>query len=213
MAIFAVPVTKAKGVVEIDTGNVPEDVYREAVFQGLKVLVNRGASTLKKEDFNDDEAYRAAATEVANKQVAAILAGDIKPSGAPKTVKASRDVMVEARRLAKEMVKDYIRNVMKQRPSHYSPKEMTRLTERVLQDQPSIIETARANIEARTAKPLEINLGTDLAPDPARVEKAKATAAARAKKNKTTDAGTLSATQAGKAKPRAKGDAPRPQAH
>ena len=41
-----VPVTKAKGGIEIDTGMLPEHVYREIIIQGCKVLINRGMTKL-----------------------------------------------------------------------------------------------------------------------------------------------------------------------
>ena len=109
MAVVQVPVTKGKGVVEVDTEKLPDDVYTEIVMQGLKTLVNRGMTKVTIKDLGSDDEVRKEAAIIAQKNVEKIYAGDIKFSGKATKTKVSGVVQTEAMRIAKERVKDALR--------------------------------------------------------------------------------------------------------
>jgi hypothetical protein len=77
----------------------------------------------------------------------------------------------------------------------------------MLANDPSIIETAKANLAARASVPIKVDLSALIHADPELVRKADAKAA-KAKADK-----PLSAKQAGKVAPRDKGAKPTAQAH
>jgi hypothetical protein len=204
-----VPITKGKGIVEIDTEAIPVEVYKEALLLGLKELANRGMSKLTKASFNGDEAALAeAAMKQAEKNVEAINSGDIRFSGKKAKTGESAAVMTEARRLAKALIKDAIK-ANGEKISHYEPKEITALANAYLAEDTSLIEQAKANLEERAKAPtlekLKSVVATGLKASPKLVAKAEA---AKSKKKE-----TLSKTQAGKVAPRVKPKGSQPTAH
>lgn len=196
--LLKVPVTKSKGFVEIDVNKLPEDVYREVVLQGLKVLINRGMSKVTKAEYPVDTELAAKAQDVAQKNVEAVLTGKIKFSGGVKSKKASGEVMTEARRIARAKVKDALK-ANGEKPSLYSAKAITEAANALIEADPSILETAKANIEARKEAPasVKIDIKSLIKPDPKLVAKA-----AKDKADKSTQ---LSAKQAGMTGKRSKG--------
>lgn len=205
--LMRIPVVKAKGgFVEIDTASLPDDVYAEALLQGLKVLVNRGTSKVTKETYPVEAELQAKAMEVANEQVELIKTSKIKFTGAAKAkTKESGKVMTEARRLARNVVKDAIK-ANGGKISHYEAKDITAAANELLKSDPSLIEQAKANLEALEKTPSHtVDIGTLISVS------AKKVAASEAKKAKEKADRPLSAKQAGKTKPRAKA-APQAQA-
>lgn len=197
MAILSVPITKGKGVIDIDTSAIPEDVYAEALLQGLKVLLNRGASKITKETYPVEDELKAAAMSKAQEQVELVMTSKIKFTKDKSSNKSSGEVMTEARRLAKNIIKDEMKRAGI-KISHVEPKEITAAANDLLKADPSLIETAKANLEARKATPVsdKINIKALIKESPALVAKAEA------KKAKDKANRPLSKTQAGKAKPR-----------
>lgn len=192
---LAIPVSKGKGNVTLNTDELPEAVYKEALVQGLKVLVNRGMTKLTKDGFKTEDEYNAAAMAKANENVEAIKAGKIRFMGtkAPKAVGGA--VMTEARRLARNIVKD----AMKRegiKVSYVEASEITKAANALLTAQPDLIEQAKANIEERSKVKIDALQG--IIGSIPQSEKRKA-AAERAKAEKASQA---SATQAGKTKQR-----------
>lgn len=207
MAILQVPVTKGKGFIEINTDDIPEAVYAEVILQGLKVLVNRGASKITKENHPDEATLKAEAMIQAEKQKTELLSvdaegkynGSIKLTGGKAKSKESGAVMTEARRLAKNLVKD----MMKEKGikiSHVDAKDITAAANELLSEMPDLIETAKSNLAAREAIPIagKIDIKSLIKVNPKKVAAAEAKKAAD-KANK-----PLSKTQAGKTKPRPK---------
>lgn len=195
MALMQVPCTKSKGTVEIDTDAIPADVYAEALLQGLKVLVNRGASKITKETYPDADELKVAAQAKAEEQKVAIMSSQIKFSGSAKVKKASGAVMTEARRLAKNLVKDEIKR-KGGKISHYDAKEITKAANAYLEQDPTLIEMAQANLAERDKTDVgsKIDLSALIQPSPKRV------AEAEAKKAKAKKDAPLSAKQAGMTK-------------
>jgi len=198
MAILQVPITKGKSFLEVDTStDLSDEVYAEALLQGLKVLLNRGASKITKETYPVETDLRTAAMEKATEQLEMVKAGTIKFTGSKAKSKESGAVMTEARRLAKNIIKDEMkRNGIK--ISHVEPKEITAAANELLAADPEIIETAKANLEARQATPVKIDIKSLIKESPKLIK------AAEEKKAKAKAERPLSKTQAGKAKLRTK---------
>jgi hypothetical protein len=197
MAILTIPVTKSKLTLDVDTNGLPEEVYAEALLQGLKVLLNRGTTKITKETYPVESDLRAAAQAKAEEQLAACMDGTIKLTGSKSKTKESGEVMTEARRLAKNIIKDEIKREGG-KISHYEPKEITAAANELLANDPSIIETAKANLEARKATPVKMDLKSILHTSPKKIKEAEE------KKAKAKANAPLSKTQAGKVKARAK---------
>lgn len=200
MAVMQVAVTKSKGFVEIDTEQLPDDVYAEALLQGLKVLLNRGMSKITKAELGSEDTVKAEAQVKAEKNKEAILKGDIKFTGG-KAKKASGVVMTEARRLAKNLVKDEMKRAGI-KVSHVEAKEITKAANAYLDstEGAGLIAKAEANIAEREKVNVAgvIDIKALIKESPALVAKAEA------RKAKPKDNNQLSAKQAGmtlKAKP------------
>lgn len=201
MAILQVPITKAgkTAYIEIDVDAIPPEVYTEVVLQGLKVLANRGASKITVAKLEGEELAKAqqAAMDQGHKQIAAILDGTIKLTGSKSKTKASGAVMTEARRLAKNLVKD----MMKEKGikiSHVDAKTITSAANELIDAMPELIAQAEENLKAREAIPTagKIDISALIKVNPSKV------AAAEAKKAKDKANAPLSAKQAGKTKAR-----------
>jgi hypothetical protein len=212
MTILNVPVTKGKGTVSVDTDTAPENYYKAALEQGFKVIVNGGASKIVAPSDKTDEAamakYHEAAMAKAQERVAAMMAGTLKLGRASASKGPSGEVMTEARRLARNLVKDAMK-AAGLRVSHYKASEITEAANQMLADTspsddnpkglgPWLIEQATSNIEKRKEKPASAAIISAMKADPALVAKAEAEKAAK-KTNKV----PLSALQAGKVAPRA----------
>ena len=198
MAILQIPITKAKGFIAIDTETTPDDSFKEALFQGYKVLLNRGASKITKASTKDEEELKTLAMEMAQKQLELINASKIKFTGVGKEKKLSGAVNTEAMRLARNLVKDEMKKAGI-KISHVEASEITKAAKEVLASEngASIIEMAKANLEERSKVPVASTIISGIKISEKKVK------AAEAKKAKD----QLSAKQAGKVKVRAKAHA------
>lgn len=206
MAVLNVPVTKGKGTVEIDTDKIPEDVFAEAMLQGLKVLVNRGTSKITKESYPQEDELKTAAMAKAAEQVELIMTSKIKFTGQKKAAGVSGAVKTEAMRLARNLVKDEMKRAGI-KVSHVKSAEITAAAKELLDAEigKTLIETAKANLEARS----QVDLSSVIKIKDLVHEDAGLVAKAAERKAKS---GTLSAKQAGKVKTRAKGEGARAEA-
>lgn len=200
MPVMNVPVTKAKAMIEVDTDKLSDDVLREIYLQGLKVLLNRGASKITAATIADEDTRKSEAMLAAEKQLEAIYAGTIKFTGG-KAKKASGAVMTEARRIAKALIKDDLK-ARGFKISHYEASDITKAANVLLDSDQGkeIIAQAEANLQERSKTPVGIDVSAIISESPKLVEKAEA---AKAKKKS-----QLSAKQAGmttKRKPQAAG--------
>lgn len=151
MSTVQIAITKAKGkFVEFDTDDIPEDVYAYALKLGLKQLVNRGTSKLVKGD-------EAGAVELAKRQVEAIKTGKVRMVGGERS-KVAGVVKTEAMRLARNAIKDEIKR-QGYKISSYEAKEITEAAKTLLEQDPSLYETAEANLKARQEAKPKIELG------------------------------------------------------
>lgn len=211
MALMQVPITKGKANIEIDTDSIPEDVYAEALLQGLKVLLNRGASKITKEAYPNETEMKAAAMAKAEEQLKLVQTSKIKFSGKSAAKKASGAVMTEARRLARNLIKDAMK-AEGIKVSHVEASEITKAANALLEDKEQgakLIAQAEANIAERS----EVKVTTGLVQSIKISDKKVAAAADKAAKAKAAKASApLSATQAGKTATRQKGQKAQPTA-
>ena len=193
------------GEVSVDTAKLPDDVYKEALLQGLKVLAERAMSKITKEAYPVEDERKAAIKAKAEANIQDMYDGKTKLTGQPKSKKASGAVMTEAMRLARNLVKDAMK-ANKIKISTVKASEITAAAKALIEADPSIVTTAEANIKARQATPIKIDITKLVHADPELVRKDEEKKA-KAKADK-----PLSAKQAGKVAPRAKGAKPAPQA-
>jgi hypothetical protein len=202
--LVQVALKNSAGIIEVDTAKLPDDVYREALMQGLKVIAERGMSKITKANIPDEAARRDEIKAKALANVQEMYDGKTKITGAKTAKKASGAVMTEAMRLARNLVKDAMK-ANKIKISTVKASEITKVAKQLLDSDASIIATAEANIKAREATPIKLDINALIHADPELVKKAEAKAAAdKAAK-------PLSKTQAGKVAPRAKGAKPQAQ--
>ena len=189
--MLKVPVVKGKSYLEINTAELPDHVYREALLQGLKLLLNRGQTKLTKEAYPEPEDLKAKAMEVAGETLDNMYAGKIRiAGGAAKADKVPREVMTEARRIARNLVKEELKR-SGVKVSYVESSEITKAANALLAADPDIVKQAQDEVEKRAQKKVKI----DIASIPISQKKVKA--AEERKKDK-----TLSAAKAGKVQTR-----------
>ena len=201
ITVVNVPITQGKTTMAVTLADIPDDVYQEALLQGLKVLLNRGASKITKETYPNAEELKAAAVAKAQEQLELVNTSKIKFTGGKKKSGTTGAVMTEARRLAKALVKDELKRAGI-KISHVEASEITKAANLYLESEhgTALIEKAKANLAEREKVSIgdTIDVSTVIHISPELVAKA------NAKKAK---GGTLSAKQAGKVAKRAKGEA------
>jgi hypothetical protein len=206
-SVITIALKNGAGTVDVDTSALPDDVYREALMQGLKTIAERAMSKITKEAYPNEAERKAAIHAKAEANIADMYAGKTKITGKAAAEKPKGAVMTEAMRLARNLVKDFMKS-KKIKISTVKASEITKAAGVLLDKDPSIIETAKANLAARAAQPITVDLSALIHADPALVAKADA------KAKKAAADKPLSKTQAGKVAPRAKGAKPKakPQA-
>lgn len=192
--IMEIVITKAKRALQVNTRDIPAEMFTDIVYRGISEILNSGMSKLTVKDLEGDE-LEEVQTQIyakAEENLKALYAGEIKPKGSRgkgKAAKIPAEVKTVAMRLARDLVKDQIR-ADGEKPSHYKPSDITKWAKDLLEADASLIEMAKAEVEARKAIPVKISLA-GLKPDAKLVQKAEE---AKAKRKATK---TLSATQAG----------------
>lgn len=199
MSIVQVDVTKAKKQIEMDTDKLPQAVYEYALTLGLKHLMNQGNTKITKTQYPKPEELQAKAWEAAQTRLEQIYAGKIRIMGG----KGSSDkvpgvVMTEARRIARNLVKDEMKK-QKIKVSYVAASEITKLANALIAANPAIVEQAKESIAARE-KQIEGITGLEAVKavpiDPKKVEAAEAA--------KTAAQNIASAAKAGQVVPRSK---------
>lgn len=193
MGIMQISVTKAKKDIDVDTEKLPDAVYQEALRQGIKHLMNSGNTKITKTTYPNPEELQAKAWEAAEARLEALYAGKIRIVGAKSDDKVPGVVMTEARRIARNLVKDEMKR-QKIKVSYVPASEITKLANALIAQNPAIVEQADAAIKARD-KQIEGITGLDaiksIAIDPKKVAKAEAEKAARASQASAAKAGQV----------------------
>jgi len=158
MAILSIPITKAGTAMEINTDDFNENIYAEIFAAGLKVILNARQSAIKVKDVVGDELAKAqaAAIKIAEKNLADLVSGKARKTRDASAAKVPSAVITEARRLAKEVIKNEIR-AAGMKISHVDASEITKLANELIARDNSYIAQAEANISARVTviDPLE----------------------------------------------------------
>lgn len=198
-----IPVTKAKATVEVCIDDLPTDVYKEVMIQGLKHFMNQGMGDIKVTGLKDKDLVTAQklALDVAEENTEKLYSGKIRMSKGTRT-KIAGAVKVEAMRLARLVVKQAIKDDGG-KVSHYSAKQISEAAQLWLEsteEGADCLKEAEANIKKRdeTQAKAKIDL-SGIKPDEELVKKAEAKAEA-AKKEKEAKA-TRKAPVPGKKKP------------
>lgn len=214
MALVKVEVTKGKGVVEINTDDIKDEaVYAEIFMAGLKDYVNKSMSKITRRDIPDEEERKFEAMRIAQKNVDLLLSGILPGRAKAKSSKASGKVMTEARRIAKQMVKDAMK-AEGIKVSHVDASEITAAANELIEADPDIIKLAEQNVlEAAQAAEKAKEKGTNIAAIAAKIRINPTKKAAAEKKAAGEKAAkVLSAKQAGMVATKAKTGSPKVQA-
>lgn len=199
MATLNIPVTKAGTTLSVDTDSLPEEAFRSVVEAGLKALLNLGMSKILTKGLEGDQlsAAQAAALAKATENLDNLKAGKVKKGRATAKDangnKVSGPVMTEARRLAKEVVKNEIR-AAGMKISHIEASVITKAANELIAADPSFIAKATENLESRSQVKSAVDISALVHESPKLIAKAE-----KAKAERKTQ---LSAKQAGKVAPR-----------
>lgn len=208
MTAIDIPIVKGKTVRTHELDEYPQEVYLEALKLGFKELYNRGMSQVTKKAYPDAEELQAKANEIAEQNHENIMAGKIRFMGGAAKSKVSGVVMNEARRLARNAVKDGLRE-SGWKVSTIPASEITRLANELLagDDGPGYVEEAKNNLDERAKKAAKVAGAIDL--KTVKVSD-KLVKAAEEKKAKAKAAAGTSAKQAGMVQARSRGQGTRP---
>lgn len=211
MAILQIPISKGgKGAFfAVDTNDLDEafdsnpDLMTQVITEGLKTILNSRMS--KATEFPAPTKLEGADLEEAKSKALAKAAenyDDFKAGKLSKKSKAAttekKEVLTEALRLAKEVVKDKLK-ANKVRISTVAAKDITAAAKALLEaDRDTFVEKAKANLSERSATPSAIDILALVKPDPKLVAKAEREKAEKKQER------SLSAKQAGIPKARGK---------
>lgn len=180
-----VPVVKAttKGApasIEVCWDHLPGDVMKEAIVQGLKVIINRGAGPDSGANKATEEG-RETAMKLALANVQKLYEGKIRMTAASRT-KVSGALKTEAMRIARAIIRDAIKD-SGAKISHYKPKAISEAAAKLLESErgKEVWAAAKKALEERakeeTGLKKEVSgLIAGLQPDEELVKKAKAKA-------------------------------------
>jgi hypothetical protein len=205
--IHSVTVTKAKQELLVNTGDLPAEAFNEIIALGLKTWLNKGMGDVKTKDLEGEALAKAQAEALkfANENLAKLLSGEFKKS-ASKAAKVAGKVMTEAKRLARNFVKDQLKRAG-HKVSHYPAAEITKAAVALIEADGNWVKMATESLDQAAQQKSTIDISA-IKVDPKLVDKA------NAKKKGGEGKKPLSATQAGitavRAKPTPGGQGPRP---
>jgi len=177
MPEYRIPIAKAKGkfvTISTDEGSLPDEVYTYAMYLGLKALMNRGMTTIKRETFASAAAYETAIMEAAEKQKTMALEGKTRIVGMGKSASAKKSdpIHTEAVRLAKKYAREQVKaqneliedRAARTKLSTISAAEWTRTAEAYISnDQDTWYAAARDSLAKAAVNPTK---GIDFMPQP-----------------------------------------------
>ena len=149
-APITVAIPKSKDTISFNPDDLNDAAYRHLLELGAKVYLNSRMTKITIAELGDEDTVKKEALIRANENLEALLAPDFvgKTKGA-KAGKVSGAVRTEAMRLAKNIVKDELKRAGL-KISHYPASEITEAAKGLLEQDDSLIEMAKANLEART---------------------------------------------------------------
>ena len=177
--MLSIPITKTKTAtgfktLEVDPNEFTDEVFQYLLAEGLKAVLNSrmtkvGAVT--KLIGKELEKAHADAMAIAQENLDDLKAGKIKHTRGKSKSTIPTIVRAEAMRLAKTAIKDAVR-AQGYKPSHFSEKAYTALAKERIEADPSFIDQARENIEARKTPQFKLELNiADLGPQVSKSKK------------------------------------------
>lgn len=214
MNVFEVAVAKAgkDAKLTVDVSALTDEMYELVMAEGLKTILNSrmskvGPVTKYAKEGKVDELTKAQdlALKIATDNLSKLLAGETKAKSKAAKSDLPREIITEARRIARDIVKNQIR-AAGGKPSHYSAKDITAAADEFIKNDPSIVEDAKEALAKRTSNKPTVDIKSLIHESPTLVAKAKA-------KSEANKAPGLSAKQAGMVPTRKKGQAPQHTSH
>lgn len=197
--VFEVPITKGgdKAFIQFDVSVLKDEDYALVMAEGLKAVANARMSkvgAVTKLAGKELEDANALAMKIAAENLDKLVKGETKVRGKAKsTSDIPREVQTEARRQAREVVRNEIKRAGG-KISQYAAKDITAAADQLIASDPSFVEKARVTLEARANLTSAIDISAIVKADPKKVAKAAEAKASR----------PLSKTQAGIVAPRKK---------
>jgi len=174
--ILTVAVSKGRsGEIEVDTAKLAEYIYINVLKEGSKAHVNKGMSTIKKENFKTLGEFQAAVMAKAKANLQAMYDGTMVIRGSKKK---GDGVAPEVMKLARDFARTIVKQEAKKKGFKVSlikPAVITKHANALLQLRPELIEKAKAQIaeaQADTDEQGGIDFGADFGEDPELVAKA-----------------------------------------
>jgi hypothetical protein len=163
MTILQIPVPKAKASITINTDDLHDDMFTYALFLGLKSILGRGMTDVKRENFATSDAYEAEALRIANTKKDELLANETRMVGlkAGKTSGKNTPLMAEMMRLAKIHAKSQAK-ATGLKLSSYSAAEWTRAAKVYIDADPDFWKATATDSLARTS--VTPTVGVDFVP-------------------------------------------------
>lgn len=184
---YEVPIPKAgKGqTVKIHSGDLNDEIVRQAMAEGLKVLLNRKMTKVTKAEMPNDAERQEAALEIAKQNAQDLLDGKIKARASAAKAPAGVSGKVAKRALdnARQAIKDQIRRDGG-KISLIKPSKITEAARKLLEARPHMLQKAADELAAIEAMGKEATIDvSDIPTDEGLVKaelKKKATAKAKA---------------------------------
>lgn len=200
-----VAISKGKEILSFNPDDLSDAAYRHLLELGAKAYLNSRMSKITIAALKDEATVKSEAMLRANENLEKLVDPDFKsPTKGAKASKVTGAVKTEAMRLARNIIKDEIKR-SGGKIAHYPTAEITAAAKELLEQNDSILETAKANVEARTA--LAVGEGDKLSAITKKIKTSDVLVKkAEAKRVKAKADKPLSAKQAGmttKAKPKA----------
>jgi hypothetical protein len=190
--VLRIPVVKGKTYLEVLPDDMPIHVYTEALVLGFKQILNRGQTKVTKEAYPEPEALKAKAMEIAEATLENMYAGKIRVAGGTsKSDKVPREIMTEARRIARNLVKEELKR-SGVKVSYIESSEITKAANALLASDPDILAQAEEEVEKRAKTKVKI----DISSIPVSEKKVKAAEARKADKTLSAAKTTKVATRA-----------------
>jgi hypothetical protein len=186
---FSVPIAKAgkDATITVDVKLLNDEMYALVMAEGLKAILNArmtskaGPGAVTKLSGKELEDAQGRAMKIATENLDKLFKGEIKAKGT-KAAKSDlpREVQTEARRIARELVKNVIRDAGL-KPSRVAAKDITSAADAMIagRDGPDIIAKALENLDSRANLKSTIDVSAFVKEDPKLVAKAAKDAAER----------------------------------
>lgn len=162
MTTFNIKVTKAKQALEVVWEELPDAIKLRIIEEGLGKLLNAATAKVTAKSSESPESMASQALGLAQKKLDSLKKGELRAK-VSRDGKVSGVVMTEARRLAKNIIKQQIKAANK-KILDYEAKAITEAANVYLTNHPELVAAAQASIDA--AKGLATQAGVDVSAIP-----------------------------------------------